>query len=305
MLPLKTMVIFNPVANRGHGGEIEDCLKNCLPKPNEIIWERTDKAGDAQRIAVKAVQRGFKRIIAIGGDGTTAEIVNGMMRYPKSKRPILGIVPIGSGNDFAAGLGIPPEPKEAMYQALHGTSQPVDIGMLKTNYSPLHYWVNAVGIGFDAVVNIHSRNMKVFSGFGLYLASALKTILQNHIPYHVIGKIDKQTWDKKFLMLVISNGKREGGGFKIAPHAQLNDGYLNFVGVMEISRLRMLITLLYFLQGKQEQLPYVESGLLNKMEITTDHPMQIHADGEVIAGFDSNITSLQIQVLPSVIEVAY
>lgn len=301
----KTIVIFNPAANRNHAIVMEETLKRVIKTKKYIEWERTSRPGDARIIARKAIKDGFSRIVSAGGDGTTAEIVNGMMTFPKSRRPVLGIVPIGSGNDFAGGLGISMNPRASLQRALFGTSKPVDIGRLKANSSRKYYWVNVVGIGFDAIVDIHTRNMPVFSGFWLYFASAIKTIMLNHQPYHFMGEMDGNFFERNFLMFIISNGKREGGGFKIAPRALLDDGWLNFVGVNEISRLRMLLTLPYFLQGIQEKLSYVESGLLKIIQISSNRPMQIHADGEIIAGFNSAITSLKIEILPAAVNVAY
>ncbi len=304
MQPYKTIVIFNPAANKGYAGRLEASLKEELQDRENLAWHRTTKAGEGRAIAQKGVSDGYDRIIAIGGDGTTAEVINGILSSPSGKRTILGIVPVGSGNDFAGGLGISTNPKEALWRALENKTRMVDIGTLQTDHTDIYHWINVVGIGFDAVVDIHTRNMPVFSGFWLYFFSALKTIVQNHNPYQFIGRMDNRAFERRFLMLIISNGRREGGGFKIAPRAQLDDGLLDFVGVREISRLRMLMTLPYFLQGTQERLPYVESGNLKQLEIKTDRPMQIHADGEIIAGFDSTKTSLKIGILPGAIQIA-
>jgi diacylglycerol kinase (ATP) len=304
MKPSKTIVIFNPAANKGYAERLEASLKKEMDNRDNLTWHRTKKAGESRDIAQKAVSDGYDRIIAIGGDGTTAEVINGILSSPSGKQTILGIVPVGSGNDFAGGLGIPTDPKEALWRALETKIRSVDIGTLQTDNAGIYHWINVVGIGFDAVVDIHTRSMPVFSGFWLYFFSALKTILQNHNPYQFIGKMDNHVFKRRFLMLIISNGRREGGGFRIAPRAQLDDGLLDYVGVREISRLRMLMTLPYFLKGTQERLPYVESGNLKKLEIKSDRPMQIHADGEIIAGFDSTETSLKIGVLPGAIHIA-
>lgn len=301
----KTIAIFNPAANRGYAERLEASLKKEMDHRENFTWHKTTKAGEGREIAEKAISNGYDRIIAIGGDGTTAEVINGILSSPSGKRTILGIVPVGSGNDFAGGLGISTNPKEALWRALETKTSPVDIGWLQTDNAAIYHWINVVGIGFDAVVDIHTRNMPVFSGFWLYFFSALKTILQNHNPYQINGKMDNHIYERRFLMLIISNGRREGGGFRIAPRAQLDDGLLDYVGVREISRLRMLMTLPYFLKGTQERLPYVESGNLKKLEIKTDRPMQIHADGEIIAGFNSTKTSLKIGILPGAIQIAF
>ena len=304
MKPSKTIVIFNPAANKGFAERLEASLKKELDDRENCTWRRTTKAGEGREIAPEAVSAGFDRIIAIGGDGTTAEVINGILSSPYGKLPTLGIVPVGSGNDFAWGLGISTNPKEALWRALETKTRAVDIGTLQTDNMSIYHWINVVGIGFDAVVDIHARSMPVFSGFWLYFFSALKTILVNHSPYRFIGRMDDRPFEKRYLMLVISNGRREGGGFKIAPQAQLDDGLLNYVGVREISRLGMLIALTYFLKGTHERLPYVESGNLKQLEIKTDRPMQIHADGEIIAGFDSTTTLLKIGILPNAIQIA-
>lgn len=304
MKPSKIILIFNPAANKGMAGRLEASLKKVLDGWEYCTWHRTTKAGGGREIAQKAVSSGCDRIIAIGGDGTTAEVINGMLSSHSGNQAILGIVPVGSGNDFAGGLGISTNPKEALVRALGTKTRVVDIGTLQTDHADIYHWINVVGIGFDAVVDIHTRNMPVFSGFWLYFISALKTILQNHNPYQFIGRMDDNAFERRFLMLIISNGRREGGGFRIAPRAKLNDGLLDYVGVHEISRLRMLMTLPYFLKGTQERLPYVESGSLKQLEIKTDRPMQIHADGEIIAGFDSTKTSLKIGILPGAIQIA-
>ncbi len=301
----KILVIFNPAANHGRAKELEKTIQGMVEDYGGLDWECTVAAGETREIALRAIQSGYDHLIAIGGDGTTQEVVNGLLSAPKTKRPSLGIVPIGSGNDFAGSLGISEDYVNALLAALSGKSHPVDIGLMKTNDGKKYYWVNVVGIGFDAVVDIRTRKMVFFTGFWLYLAAALQTIMRNHTPYHFTGQMDGKKFERNLLMLIISNGKREGGGFKIAPLALQDDGVLNYVGVKKISRFRMLLTLAYFLQGTQDQLPYVETRKLKKLEINANLPMQIHADGEIIAGFDSKVTGLTIQVIPSAINVIY
>jgi diacylglycerol kinase (ATP) len=301
----KILVIFNPAANHGRAKELKKTIQGMVKDYGGLDWECTTVIGESREITLRAIQKGYNHLIAIGGDGTTQEVVNGLLSTPKTKRPTLGIVPIGSGNDFAGSLDISLDYVNALLAAITGKPHPVDIGFLKTSNGKKYYWVNVVGIGFDAVVNIHTRKMKFFTGFWLYLTAALQTIMQNHTPYHFTGQMDGKKFERNLLMLIISNGKREGGGFKVAPLALQDDGLLNYVGVKTISRFQMLLTLFFFLQGTQDQLPYVETGKLKKLEINADHPMQIHADGEIIAGFDSKVTGLTIQVIPSAIHVIY
>jgi diacylglycerol kinase family enzyme len=120
----------------------------------------------------------------------------------------------------------------------------------------------------------------------------------NYIPFHLQVKQDGQNWEETDLMFVACNGGREGGGFRVAPDADLFDGKLDLISVHKIPRLKMLYTLPYFLKGSQNQLSYIHSGRFQKLEITSDHPLIIHADGEVFSGFSSKSTQLSVEIIP-------
>ena len=259
MLKQKIQVIFNPAADLGRARRLESTIHSLVNELGGAEWTPTRQPGHARELAIEAGKQGFERVIAAGGDGTMHETANGLMQITAQKRPILGIIPIGSGNDFAASLGIAMDKTKALESAFNAKSHPVDIGSLQTNSKPKEYWLNVVGIGFDAVADIRARRMPIFHGFWLYLLAALQTILFNHTPYRFTAKLDGKDWQRELLMLIISNGRSEGGGFKIAPHARLDDGLFNLIGVQKISRLRMLLTLPYFMRGTHARLPYVET----------------------------------------------
>jgi YegS/Rv2252/BmrU family lipid kinase len=246
---------------------------------------------------------GVDRIVALGGDGTIHEVVNGMMALPAERRPELGVVPVGSGNDFCFSLGVSMKPEESLQQALELPALPMDVGWLRDNLGNSRYFVNVVGVGFDAVINAHSRTMPILRGFLMYLACTLKAILLNYTRFRLSGKRDDAEWQDTYMMYVVCNGRREGGGFHVAPGALLDDGKFHSVAVTPISRPVMLATLPHFMKGTQFQLGYVKDGSFRDTEFSSDVPMPFHVDGELCAGLDSVINHLEIKNLPGVLRV--
>jgi diacylglycerol kinase (ATP) len=294
----KVKLIFNPIANLGRAWSIASALRPIVQEFGGADWSGTVYPTHATELAYKAGLDGYDLVIALGGDGTIHEVVNGLMQLPEEQRPALGVVPLGSGNDFAHGLGISSKSEVALRQVLTGNPQPIDVGVLEDNFGRREYWNNTIGFGFDAVVTIRSRRIPIVHGFAVYFAAVLQTILLNYIPFHLQIKADDQTWEETDLMFVACNGKREGGGFRVAPEADLFDGEFNLISVQKIPRLKMLYTLPYFLNGSQNQLPYIRTGKFKRLELTSDRPLMIHTDGEVFAGFSSKSTQLSIEIIP-------
>jgi len=294
----KIKLIFNPIANLGRAWSIASSLRPIVQEFGGADWSGTVYPTHATELAYKAGLDGYDLVIALGGDGTVHEVVNGLMKLPADHRPVFGVVPLGSGNDFAHGLGISSQSEVALRQVLNGTPQPVDVGVVEDNIGRREYWINTIGFGFDAVVTIRSRKIPVVHGFAVYFAAVLQTILLNYIPFHLQLKVDDQFSEETDLMFVACNGKREGGGFRVAPGADMFDGMLDLIAVHKISRLKMLYTLPYFLNGSQNRLPYIRTGRFKRLELTSDHPLMIHADGEVFAGFSSKSTQLSVEIIP-------
>lgn len=298
-MPRKVKLIFNPIANLGRAWPIAASLRPIVYELGGADWTGTVYPTHAIELARQAGEEGYDMVVAMGGDGTVHEVINGLMQLPPEHRPQLGIVPVGSGNDFAYSLGISARPEEALRQVLSGTPRRVDIGRMCDNLGRSEYWNNSIGIGFDAVVTIHSRRVPVFQGFAVYFISVLQTILFNYDPFHLEIDVDGQHVTTESLMLVLCNGGREGGGFYLDPQANLSDGILKYVNVNKISRLRMLATIPDFLKGSHSHLSYVQSVPFRRMDLTSSRPLYIHTDGEVFSGFGSKINHLSVEVLPA------
>jgi YegS/Rv2252/BmrU family lipid kinase len=299
----KIKMIFNPIANLGRAWPVASSLLPIVNEAGGADWAGTVYPGHAVELAYQAACDGFELVIALGGDGTVHEVINGLMRVPENQRPKLGIVPVGTGNDFAGTLGIPKQPDVALRHILEGTSQPIDIGMIEDLHGRREFWNNTIGIGFDAAINYRSRRITLFHGFLIYFLALLQTILLNFTPFNIKAKIDGREWNDRLLMLTVANGRREGGGFILAPNALQNDGLLDFCAVNTVSRPVMLYTIPFFLKGQQERLKYVHMGQFKQLELSSDSPLIVHSDGEIFAGLGSTVQQLKIQIIPSALQV--
>jgi diacylglycerol kinase (ATP) len=302
-MPRKVKLIFNPVANLGRAHNLAAPLRSILAEMGGGDWVETAYPFHAQELAHQAAEDGYDLVVAMGGDGTVHEVLNGLMKFSGEHRPVLGVIPVGSGNDFSFANGISADPATALRKVLTGTPHPVDIGKLNYGDNLETYWANAIGIGFDTLVTIHSRRVPILQGFAVYLTAVLQTILLNYAPFQVKVKVDGKEWVDNYMMLVLCNGQREGGGFFVTPDGITDDGYLDYVFVQKISRLRMLLTLPHFMKNVKPQLDYVGSGRFRKLDLSADRPLYIHADGEILTGFDSKVRNLTVEILPMALQI--
>ncbi len=299
----RVKLILNPMADMGAAWRIADELRPIVYEHGGAEWSGTVYPTHATELAKQAALDGYDLVIAMGGDGTVHEVVNGLMLAPVDKRPALGVVPLGSGNDFAHALGLPQEPDRALTLALEGKSSPVDIVSMIDENGRLEYFDNTVGIGFDAVVTIRSHKLPIVRGFLMYLTAVIQTILLNHNPAMMEIETDEKQWRQEALMLVLCNGPREGGGFIIAPHAKMDDGMLEFALVEKVGRLMMFRLLPEFMRGTHLGFRQVKMGTCKQMSVRADRPLYIHADGEVFTSFGSNLRGIRFDLIPNALQV--
>ncbi len=301
-MPKRVKLILNPLANLGSAWKMAAKLRPIVGEFGDADWSGTVYPTHASELAEKAGLEGYDLVVAMGGDGTVHEVVNGLMQLPPDKRPTLGIVPLGSGNDFAYSLGVSEKPEVAMRQVFTGTPRPVDVGIFEDEHGHSQYWTNAVGIGFDAIVTVHSRSTPLLHGYPLYFASVLKTIAFNYYPFKMSVTLDGQSWQQESLLMILCNGKREGGGFHVAPDSDVSDGVFSYLNLSRVSRPQMVNTLVHFLRGTQFSLPYVKAGSFKQATLESDRPLVLHIDGEIVAGLDSNIHLIKASILPGAVQ---
>lgn len=296
-------LIVNPNADLGRAWRAASDLQSVVASLGGGDWAGTVYPNHAAELAYQAALDGYDTVVAIGGDGTAHEIINGLMRAPAEQRPRLGIIPMGSGNDFAYAVGAPGDPVEAVRRAMTGSPRRIDIGKLRGSDGRQAYWGNALGIGFDATVTIRSRRFTRLRGFLVYLLAVLQTIALNHDAPVMQVSSDAETWEQAMLMIVLCNGSREGGGFKVAPQARPDDGVLHYASIQKVSRLMMLRLLPEVMNGTHARFPQVRMGAFHKISIRADRALTVHVDGEIFAGFGMHLDGIEAEILPGALEI--
>jgi diacylglycerol kinase (ATP) len=297
----KVKLIVNPNADLGRAWHKAADLRPVVDEFGGADWAGTVYPTHAIDLARQAGEDGYEMVISMGGDGTVHEVINGLMALTPDKRPRLGVVPLGSGNDFAYAIGMSPHPEVSIRQIFTGKEHAIDIGRLEDNRGRVEYWDNAVGIGFDATVTIRSRNFTYLRGFLIYLLAVLQTIALNHDAPLLQIKSDEENFEKEMLLFVIANGCREGGGFLVAPDARPDDGIFNYAGIERVSRLMMLRLVPEVMNGKHGRFQQVRMGTLRKLELVADRQLVIHMDGEIFAGFGVDVRKLSLEIFPAAI----
>jgi diacylglycerol kinase (ATP) len=294
----RAKLIFNPHANRGRAWYIGPVLQAIVSRHPDAEWGATEFPSHAVQLAEQAAEQGFAVVAAIGGDGTVHEVANGLMRIPAERRPAMAIVPVGSGNDFASSLGISLDLEISMERVFEGEERWIDIGRLTDNTGHVEYWDNAVGIGFDATVTYLTYQITRLKGFSMYLWAVIETIMRHNDSARMTIRTDQESLDLEALMMVACNGPREGGGFRVAPQADPGDGILDYAMIERVSRLMMFRLLPEVMNGTHARFKPVRIGRFQTMDIHLSRPLPIHTDGEMFAGFQSEITDLHLELLP-------
>lgn len=299
----KTLIIFNPMSNHGRSGQVASDLRALIDQFGGATWMGTEHPAHATKIAAQAAAQGYELVIVLGGDGTVHETINGLMQIPAERRPRLGLIPLGSGNDFAGGLKVPFHPEDAVRRAFEGQPKPVDVIHITDGAGHSEYFNNSCGIGFDAAVNLRTRELTFVHGFFMYLTGVLLTIAFNFQAPRMKITYDGGVIDQPTMMLTLGNGPRQGGGFQTTPNAKPDDGVVDFLYIHQISQLRMLYMLIRVLQVAHIHEPDVAIKTTRKMVVDADRALPIHVDGEVFATYEANVRHVEIEVIPGAVQV--
>lgn len=275
-MPITAVAILdNPSAGKGQSGRMANWLKNELTNrqiPCTVFKEQWPSSfGD------------FSDIWIIGGDGTINYFIN---HYPDCDKP-LALFKGGTGNDFAWKLYGDFSDEEQLELILNAQPRPIDAGKFNDTL-----FINCLGVGFDGEI-VRSMNAIRFVGGHLgYLLVVIKKIFSFR-EYRFKITTEEEQWNDQFLLVMIVNSSRAGGGFMVAPDASLTDGKLNMMLCRKLSILKRLKYLSVIEKGKHLHLPFVIYRLGQKFEIVCPKEMAIQADGELFAARE-----LKIEVLP-------
>ena len=294
---MKTVVILNPAADHGRSQRLAELIPEWSRQIGRSDLWITDGPGQATALAKSAVDQGYELVIAAGGDGTVHEIVNGLVQEDTSPLP-LGIIPWGSGNDYAFGLNLAEDPAEAYRRIFDGSQRTVDLARLADDRGRSELAMNGVGIGFDATVSIQTRTITRVHGFAMYMLAVLRTIALYYQTPRLKIRFDDQMVEQRMLMLSVGIGPRIGGGFLLTPDAIFHDGLLDSCAVNPIGRLTMMRLLPKAMTGQHITSKHVVMRRSHSIEINSNMALPIHADGEIFAYHEDDVRRLTITSLP-------
>jgi diacylglycerol kinase (ATP) len=302
---MRYFVIVNPVCGRGLGERSIPSIKTRLKKAGvDFTLVRTERVWHAAELAEQAVRDGYDVIVSVSGDGTMNETLNWIMkaRNEIGSQVVLGVISIGTGNDFSSGMGIPTDLEHSLESLLAGKRKRIDIGFAKGgDYPNGRYFGNGVGIGFDAAVGTAAAKVRWTRGLPAYLIGVIATVFLYYTPPKVCIELDDEQINEYSLMVSIMNGKRMGGGFQMAPDSRSDDGYFNLCICETASKARIFDLIPYFLKGTQEGQPEIKMRRAKKVTVTAlQGDFHAHADGEILC---YNGKSLSMELLAASLEI--
>jgi len=273
---LHAHVIVNPAAGRGAARRAESVVARAFRSQGWAVdVVRTEGPGHGQELAAQAVSQGARHVIAVGGDGTVHEVANGLLR--SATDAALGVVPIGSGNDFAKLLGVyGHDPVRAVARLVTASSRRFDAGRVLGEW-----FVNSVGFGFGpAVVQMRNR-MVHLRGFLSYLVPIVKTFFKFEPPVFDVAAPGFR--ERGYMMMIeVCNGTTAGGSYRFAPDADPADGKLDVCLIRRVSLPRFLLALPRVMRGTHVTMREVAVIKTAKLVVRTpEQPLVVHVDGEL------------------------
>ena len=287
----EAVLIINPTAGRGRAGKQVPEIKRLLgAKAEEWAWQYTQKRGDATQMAREAAESGVRLVIAVGGDGTLHEVVNGVLGTGAT----VGLIPFGTGNDFARALGLFGSLETACLALTSGVVKNIDIGVIEGQGTdgPRHFLV-LTGTGYDArTAQTVNDGIKHLSGPLAYVWGAILT-LRTFQPFALTLTLDDQPPRRVEAMFAsFANAETTGGGMKIAPGAKVDDGCLDICLVEKVSKPTLLYQLTQVFSGKHVGHPAVTMLCAQTISVDADPPQPLLIDGEVCGTTPARITLL-------------
>jgi len=292
-------IILNPVAGKGNGAHVKPLIEKKLTELGvEHFIVETESVGHATVLARQAALEHFDVVVAAGGDGTVNEVINGLMQLKEQGKvpPVLGVIPVGRGNDFAYSMGIPVDVNESCTLLANDPQVRIDIGRVTSELFPGGlYFGNGVGVGFDAVVGFVAAKLPI-SGILSYLVAAIKTMSVYYNAPLIRLELDDQVIETNSLMLSVMNGRRLGGSFMLAPNSSHNDGKYDIVIVQGIPRSKMIGAMGMIMKGTHAAHPAVITTRSSKVKVTAlNGTLPGHADGVTLCEEGKEIS---VEILP-------
>ncbi len=292
----KTLAILNPFSGNGRAEKFLPQVEAELRRAG-VAYDlaRTQSALHAVELAREASTQGYTRVLALGGDGIVHEIVNGLMRASAEGETLaLGIIPLGSGNDFNKVL--PPASRvgetrddwrAAITRIAAGNSALFDVGRIvgdkpAPGQPHPHYFDNGMDVGFGALVAKQAHTVpKFLTGTSMYLVAVLKTLADYHVPRLKLTLDDGTIIEQRSTMTAITNGRCVGGGFWLAPEAKPDDGKFDVLIAKGLGRAGILGLVPRVMKGTHLHHPAVRMMQATRVVIDSPDALVVEADGEL------------------------
>lgn len=274
---MEAFFVVNPSAGSGRARRAWNRLRELVG--TTLPGRLTHGPGHATELAVKAAQEGYPLVIAVGGDGTANEVVNGLMQLSPERRPAFGQLSSGTGNDFARNVGIPRRLDQWVELLRDPRLRPLDLGRANDRF-----FLNITGVGFDAEVAHLAGKLPTFipGTFNYILAILVELATYRTQMMHI--RVDERSWNEPCLLTAVGNLPHCGGGLKLCPGARADDGFFEVVIIRDLSRTEVLRVLPRAFSGGHVTHPRVEVVQGRRVEIDSDAPLHWQADGEVFSG---------------------
>ena len=289
---------MNPYANRWEAGQRAPEVEASLRRASiDFVLQQTERPGHGRELARAAVEAGNMPLIAVGGDGTVTEVVNGLLQAtPPEARPAgpVGIIPLGTANDLSDVLRIPRDLDAAVQIIAAGHTRAIDVGTVNGRY-----FDNNSAVGLEPMVTIENIRLTWLRGVIRYLAAAVITILKRP-QWETQLQWDGGEYNGSITLVSVGNTHRTGGVFYMTPNASLDDGLLDFVFAPALGRLRLFQLLLKTHTGSHIREPEVQVQRTKRLLIRVTPASLIQADGELI---ETQATEIAYEIVPGALAV--
>ncbi|MFN8674193.1 MAG: diacylglycerol kinase family protein [Candidatus Sericytochromatia bacterium] len=297
----KTIAIINPKSAGGKTSAKLDFLKKKLKQIPNLEIKLTEYSKHAKEITNKAIKDGFNHIIAIGGDGTFNEVLNGFFEKDTLINPdvVLSFVPSGTGSDFIKTLEVPNNIDLAIKKILEKNIQKIDIGKITFDDGNIEYFLNAAEVGMGAeIVDRVNKSSKKYGGTITFFYHTLLTALK--YKNNDISIIFDNDSEQKINInnLIIGNGKFIGGGMKVLPDANLFDNFFDIMIIKElniVSFFKAFLKVYFTINLKNNKLEFRRA---KKIIITSSKSLKVESDGEL-----KGLTNVFFEVIPNQLSI--
>lgn len=276
--------LINPTAGRGKAGQALSIIEPRVGREHVVV---TGGPEHLRQEAWRAIDQGIERVVVAGGDGTAHQVIQELA----GKRTALAVLPLGSGNDLAATLGMPDDLRAAVEVALSAPVRAMDLGRVGERYFALY-----CGIGFDGEVSrTYNEKVRVVKGAAGYVWAAVRAMMRFEPPTLTLED-DHCTVERPMMLAVAANARRCGGGMLMAPMAVIDDGRFELITLDAVPRSSILFLLSKVFRGEHLGHPKVQHRTISRLRVASDRPLWAYGDGEPL--FEVSDQAVDIEILP-------